>query len=287
MTAWYDFCKNKLNFNYQNPTKATLLAFLTFRYKNGASYGTLNTDRSAISIISHSKIGEDLEVSRFLKAVFRLNPPKARYTFTWDTTIVLDYLRTLSVSSNDNLCKISKKLVMLLALATAQRAQTLARININNILMTDLGITIIVDEILKTSSHNKPHQVLKFPTFIEDKELCIVTCLKDYLEITANIRNNEKQLFISINKPHRAISSQTISRWIKEVLSDSGINTQIFKGHSTRSASTSKAKDLGISLETIRKTAGWSEGSSSFAKFYNKPILENNENFVNAVFNRS
>ena len=44
-----------------------------------------------------------------------------------------------------------------------------------------------------------------------------------------------------------------------------------FKPHSTRSAAVSSANLQGIPVDTIMRTAGWSN-AKVFAKFYNKPI---------------
>ena len=77
------------------------------------------------------------------------------------------------------------------------------------------------------------------------------------------------RLFISFVKPHRAVSSATISRWIKTVLSDAGIDTSIFKAHSVRRAATSAAYNKGVPVEHILKLANWSN-ESTFRRFYLK-----------------
>ena len=59
------------------------------------------------------------------------------------------------------------------------------------------------------------------------------------------------------------------------VLIDSGIDSSRFKPHSTRAASSSAASNASVSLEDILHTAGWSS-ESTFAKFYNKPIVKQN-----------
>ena len=233
-----------------------MLSFLTKKFGENVSYGTLNTHRSAISLISGNNLGEDPEVSRFFKGIFRQKPPKAKYNLTWDTNIVLDYLRNLNLELDQKSPKITRKLCMLLALGTAQRAQTLSLIRLENIRFDTKGVTIMIDEVTKTSSINNPNPILYLPFFVQDENICIARCLKYYINLTREIRNDVKQLFLSINKPHKAITSQTISRWLKEVLSKSGIDTSIFSGHSTRHASTSKVKELGINLDVIRKTAG-------------------------------
>jgi hypothetical protein len=70
---------------------------------------------------------------------------------------------------------------------------------------------------------------------------------------------------------------------LKKVLKESGIDTNQFKGHSTRHASTSAAFRAGLNIESIRNAAGWSRNSNVFAKFYNKPIL-NSVNFAETLF---
>ena len=62
-----------------------------------------------------------------------------------------------------------------------------------------------------------------------------------------------KQLLISYIRPHNPMSVNTVSHWVKEFLRPTGIDTSIFTGHSTRAASTSKAKQVGLSLPEILK----------------------------------
>lgn len=53
--------------------------------------------------------------------------------------------------------------------------------------------------------------------------------------------DNESQLFIGANKPHRSVSRSTAVRWIKDQLKEVGINTAIFSAHLVRRAANSKA----------------------------------------------
>lgn len=71
------------------------------------------------------------------------------------------------------------------------------------------------------------------------------------------------------------------------MLKTSGIDTNVFTGHSTRHASTSKAFAKGVDMVTIKKAAGWSEDSKMFAKVYNQPIVEENCEFARAVLSTS
>ena len=46
--------------------------------------------------------------------------------------------------------------------------------------------------------------------------------------VTQDIRD----LLISYGKPHKPVSSEAISRWIKDELSKAGVDTSVFKAHS-------------------------------------------------------
>ena len=109
-------------------------------------------------------------------------------------------------------------------------------------------------------------------TAFRDSRLCVVTTLKEYISRTEPLRGSESQLLVSYTKPHKAVSRDTIGRWVKTVLSSAGIDTKKFKPHSTRAAAVSAASNASVSLDEILKTAGWSS-ESTFGKFYNKPVL--------------
>lgn len=55
------------------------------------------------------------------------------------------------------------------------------------------------------------------------------------------------------------------SRWIKNILAKSGVDTHIYSAHSTRHAATSAASRKGLSVDLIRRSAGWSQSSETFA----------------------
>ena len=85
------------------------------------------------------------------------------------------------------------------------------------------------------------------------------------------MRGDVEQLLISYVKPYKSVSTSPISRWIKDLMWQSGKDTGIFKPHSVRTATTSKAKQSLVPIDFILKTAGWSF-QSTFAKFYDRAI---------------
>ncbi|CAG9137807.1 unnamed protein product [Plutella xylostella] len=133
LKQWWNYCCLN-NVNFYNVKISSLLDFLTQCYQSGSSYGSLNSHRSAISLISVNAIGNDEKLKRFFKGVFKMRPTFPRYNITWDPNIVLDYLSNQYPNDSLSLEQLSKKCVVLLALATGHRTQTLSLIKIKNIL---------------------------------------------------------------------------------------------------------------------------------------------------------
>ncbi|CAB3251792.1 unnamed protein product [Arctia plantaginis] len=287
LRKWWLYCQGKDIYELSVPK---VLAFLTQIYESGASYTTLNTYRSALSLIIDSSLGTDNLIKRFFKGVFRLKPCRPKYNDTWDPSIVLNYIENWFPNETLGLEKLTKKLVILLALTSAQRIQTLAAIALSNIEFTDSGVNIKITSLLKTSVPSKVQTIIVLPFFQSKPEICPIVTLKSYINQTKMLRNsnNTEKLLLCCKKPHGSASNQTISRWIRQIMSDSGVDVKIFTPHSTRHASTSLARRAGVTLDTIFKTAGWSEGSKVFAKHYNRPLTsQSNDNyaFARAVCN--
>ena len=114
--------------------------------------------------------------------------------------------------------------------------------------------------------------------------MCVVKCRDEYLLRSKEWRTeNKKQLLLSHKNPHREVSSSTISRWIKETLELSGV-TELgsFSGHSTRSASTSKADLSGLAVSEILNRGSWSN-ESTWKKNYHKEVIPLEQTFQRTV----
>ena len=66
-------------------------------------------------------------------------------------------------------------------------------------------------------------------------------------------------------------------------IKNTDVDTSVFTAHSTRHASTSAAKRRGVDLDLIRKTAGWTKNSQTFARFYNREIVSDNRQFALSI----
>lgn len=287
LRKWTDFANLK-QFSVFSTSPENVTAFLSNLVSN-VGYSSVNTARSAISLLStnspHDSVGSHPVVKRFIKGAAKLKPPKPRYDFTWDASQVTIYLKTLWPHSNLTLSVLSEKCVMLIALCTAHRCQTLSLIKLSKINFCDDKVEIFVEDVIKTSGPGKLQPRLVLPIFSQHPYWCAFTCLQDYISCTKDLRDPaDDYLFLSISKPVKPVGSQTISRWIKNVLSKSGVDTTHFTRHSVRHASTSKAFSSGVSIDIIRQRAGWSKSSETFARFYNKPIISD-MTYAKSVFN--
>jgi len=272
LRLWWCFCKQKQVSCFAPPV-SSFLDFLSSCFSSIGSYATLNTYRSAISLISTDEVGTHPLVKRFFKGVATLKPQRPRYDYVWDPSPVIDHLATLFPHEGLSLELLSRKLVTLLALTTAQRMQTLAAIQVSNIRLAE-SLIIRIPAKLKTSGIGKSQPLLSFKPFPEKPELCIFSLIKFYLSYTRDLRTGDcDSLFVSYGAPHGSVSSQTLARWVKAELHAAGINVNIFSAHSTRHASTSLAACKGVSVDDIRRAAGWSRSSDVFARFYNRPII--------------
>ena len=214
-------------------------------------------------------MGEHGLVKRMMKGIYEKRPAFPRYSETWDVNIVFSFFDKNENDVNMNLKELTLKLVLLMAIRTGQRCQTLQLLDINNMKLTENKCVFYIKNIVKQSRPNKhlpPIELLAYPA---NEKLCIVTMIRKYINFTSKLRQSETRLFISFSKPHKAVSTDTLARWIKTGLANAGIDTNKYSAHSTRAASVSAASQRGIPVDTIMKAAGWTQ-ETTFSKFYRK-----------------
>ena len=115
--------------------------------------------------------------------------------------------------------------------------------------------TFIPIELQKHSRPSHRDTPIRFVAYKINVNLCPVTTLKEYLkrrERTSTINITQK-LFVTHRKPIREAHKETLSRWVKEVMKNAGINVNMFKNHSCQSTSSSAAKKAGVLIEEILK----------------------------------
>lgn len=127
LLKWCTYCWER-NINPFSPCLSEDLSLLTLLFSTGIGYSALNTARSALStfiVCDNLPNGRHPLVRRFLQGAFNRRPFLPRNNVTWDVSIVLRYLQQLWPISNLSLKDLTIKYVMLLALTTGQRAQSI------------------------------------------------------------------------------------------------------------------------------------------------------------------
>lgn len=281
---YWNFCnsinRDPLTFDLNN-----YLEFITTEFSSGLSYSVMNSYRSALNFLFPLNDKDEKTVNRCLKGMYHSKPPTPKYSFTWNPEPVLLYLSKLYPLESLSIESLTQKLVTLIALTTAHRVQTISKISLENIVKYDQKIQIKITDRIKTSGPNKLQPLLIFPYFTNKPELCVASTIDFYIESTSLFREKYKQLILTHKKPIHPASCQTISRWIRVVLKNSGINTTLFSSHSVRHAATSAAFRSGVNVDTIKNTAGWSASSNTFFNFYNKTVGAPNDIFAKEVLN--
>ena len=204
-----------------------------------------------------------------MMGIFNKNPPTPRYTFIWDVEKVLLFVKSLPVDNSISDKLLSLKLVTLLALTSASRASEICQLDIRYLAKHTAWYSFTLAKPTKTHKPGKTFPVVKYFKFSDDLGLCVCHTIDLYLTRTEKWRKEESQMLLSYISPHKKVSTDTVSRWIKQCIRQAGIDTAVFKAHSTRAASTSKAHLEGVSVSEIMKNASWSN-ESTFQKFYNK-----------------
>ena len=104
--------------------------------------------------------------------------------------------------------------------------------------------------------YEPPRVVLR--AYTANVRLCVFSHLNVYIRSTKSYHGKIDMLFLTHKNPFKAATLNTISRWLKETLHMAGIDTTKFGPGSGRAAVTSKAAHLGVPINFIMRTAGWS-----------------------------
>ena len=285
LKKWWGYCEEK-GLSPHEPTFERALDFLVWLHDTqGANYSTIHNARSAMSALTPAQqevsFGKDPLTSKVVKGMFRETPRIPRKVVVYDTNKVIRYFSQMPYDHELLLEGLTKKLTTLLCILSGQRSQSISKLYPAHMHQDDTVFTFFIPKMLKTTTPTFHQEPLEFHLFPQDEKTCIYRCLVEYLRRTNLIRENlptereEKHaLILSYHPPHRPVKSATLARYVKETLGEAGIDITVFTTHSTRSASTSKANNMGLSLKDISKAAGW-RGDSTFQKHYKFRVTKN------------
>lgn len=282
---WQTFCLIN-GVNKYDPHIGEVVDFLLDLIESGAPFATVNIARCALSVIlpklDAMTVGKNDFVCWTVKGANEVNPSLPRYTSFWDVRLVLNLFRSWGRNSLLTLYRMTVKVTVLLLLLTAQRGQTVWRLNVSGLEFLEDRMIFRLKHLLKHNRPGDPLDTLVVPAYPAEKLLCPVRAVRRYLLMTKPHRLNKDQLLLSTKSPFQEVSRDSVSRWTKHALQLSGIDTSRFKPHSTRGAFTSKATSLGIDLNLLLRQASW-KNADTFGRFYNKVIERVDETLAHKI----
>ena len=169
------------------------MEFLTDCYHGGKGYSTINTYRSALFTTlcsmndDRDSLGSHPLIARLFKVVYVLRLPTPRYSSTWDVSKVTDYLNTSAPLRELSLKSSTLKTVMLCALASAQRQQTLSALGLNFRKECRDSISFVVTDRLKTSRPGKSTEIIFWSSGFAS--ICPFAALKEYFSRSETLRS--------------------------------------------------------------------------------------------------
>ena len=89
--------------------------------------------------------------------MFNIRPSLPKYVVTWDVHIVFNYIKSLPPLEQCSLKILSHRLVILLALTTTQRDQTLSYLDLDYMVKKNSEIIFYIPTLLKQTRPGKQH----------------------------------------------------------------------------------------------------------------------------------
>lgn len=223
--------------------------------------------------IDGNGLGKHPLVMALMRGAYNSNPPKPKYSSTWDVETVINYISTLSDEDLLDPMTISSKTAVLLALATFMRVSELASLDLKSINLSPSGVSFALTKVRKSqrSGPLPSFTIKRLPD--HSAPVCPVRALEAYLSFTSGRRNgaNSERVFIGSVRPFGHVTGSTVGRWIKVILSKAGVDTATFSAHSTRGAGSSAAATRGVPIDSVLKSAGWTS-ESTFSAFYRREV---------------
>ena len=279
----FDYCST-YNISKYNPTLNQIVSFLRGLFHFWSLQG--QTVRNYANALTHlmSDASQDhmrgSVVTGLLKSFVKQHPTMPHLPpLIWNVEVVLYHLANYPPPEKLSFRLLAKKTLTLLLLATTRRRTDVLAISVDPRYLdaTATRIHTILQRLSKTYSvRRKWVQELTIYKYEQDETICPYTYFIYYLKLSDRFRPKDEEghpLVTSffITKKGRPASSETCGNWVREVLSESGIDPNIYTLHSCRSASASYKLAKGYPLEAVLAQGGWAS-DHAFMKFYRRNI---------------
>ena len=114
----------------------------------------------------------------------------------------------------------------MLTILSEQRVSTLHKLCLSQLqLTTDMAVFNLGDSLLKHSKPGRSTAPIIFHRYPHGRQLCPLRAIQDYIQQRNLLAPQVEEFFITHRKPYRPASKDTLARWVKNVLTSSGIDT--------------------------------------------------------------
>lgn len=200
---------------------------------------------------------------------------------TWDVNILISYInKKLKDTKNLQLYDLQIKTLLLLCMSTMGRPRS----DIGRLQHRDIQLDFYEDKAVAATIIFREAKETNVKTsqlgLIEEEDLCPVRTLAWFMSKSSPVRQQLPEyhtLFLAYTNDSDKVSSiraSTVSGWIKNAMTEAGIDTSSYKPHSIRSASSTKAVEKGSSIEEVKQHANWSRNAFTLENFYYKPTAQ-------------
>ena len=270
-----------------------IIAFLQSLYNKGLKHGSLMVYRSAIARfhrgLNGKPVSHNVTLSKFMRGIFNMNPPKKSLLPTWNLNVVLTMLQKAPYEplSEASLRAITLKCVFLVAITTAKRCSEIQALGRDpeylRLEKRGYRLRTVQGFLSKTAVPGHLGKDIFVPSYSKfNKLLCAKRALKYYLKATENLKNHKGHLFVAFGSKVRGnpVSRKTIASWIVQVIrgayESKGLVPPKCRAHSTRAMSTSWAAFQGVSFSDILRAADW-RCNRTFATHYGLDLWKSQE----------
>ena len=218
---WENFCSERA-VDTISPSISDVINFLTGIFEDGNGYSSVFSARSVsnnvITVPGFPDISEHPLLKRFIKGIFNLVPPKPRYSYTWDVKLILDHIEQMGENNSLSFKKLSQKIVTLLMILSGERINSISSFTIHQVHITEFDCTFIPSKLLKHSRPSFVYKPVRYRAYPHNLLLCPVTTISEYVKRRESMNVQCDEFIITHGKPHKPAHSETMSRWLKEVL---------------------------------------------------------------------
>ena len=266
-SAWVSWCRwcDGRNFRPTAPSVGEYVRYVWHLYHEiFLAWSSIRMHRAAVATIleplTSSPVSQHPMVNRFMRAVYQNRPPQRKLKPIWDVAQVLRMLMDWGPASTLDRVRVTWRLTMLLALASARRASDLTLMHVGEAHMfksrSIWRFSLVFGAKQDRPGHIPPDVILSRQS---SSELCPLTNLEVYLERTETDRSQDYQLLRTTVNPFGPAARTTSRAWLSKVLQLADIEAT---GGSTRAAAATWASARAVPIATIMSAADWSSIST-------------------------